>query len=513
MKILFIDCDTLRPDHLGCYGYQRPTSPYIDSIARDGICYQDYYCSDAPCLPSRAALVTGRFGIHTGVVGHGGTAADMRLDGEDRIMMDTNTRDNLPAVMKRYGMHTASVSSFPERHGAWWFNAGFNECYNVGKRGLETADEVTPYALDWLERNKNKEDWFLHVHYWDPHTPYRTPLEEGNPFETIPLPREEWMNEELLKEHRDKEVGPHSAQELSMYDDAVTPLFPRQLGQIRTMKDYKKNIDDYDTGIWYMDKHIGKLLDWLKAEGCYEDTAIIITADHGEDLGELGEYDEHGSADYPTTHIPMIIKWPGGIKNHMSSGLHYNLDLLPTLKELLGPMPAAKVSEKIVGVCKEPEYDGISYAQTLLEGKDGGREYLVVSQCAHVCQRAVRFDDWMYIRTYHDGFHLHPQEMLFNIKEDPHQLKDLAKEKKEFCWKGTYLLDQWYTENMKKMVHQSQTDPMWTVIAEGGPFHSKGHLPEYLKRLENTGRSWAAKELAKRHPEVKVRKSTLTGVN
>ena len=88
MKILFVDFDTLRPDHLGCYGYRRNTSPVIDSIAKEGVRFTEYYCSDAPCLPSRAALISGRFGIRNGIVGHGGTASDRRLTGYERGMHD-----------------------------------------------------------------------------------------------------------------------------------------------------------------------------------------------------------------------------------------------------------------------------------------------------------------------------------------------------------------------------------------------------------------------------------------
>ena len=88
MRILFLDLDTLRPDHLGCYGYRRDTSPNIDRIAAGGTRFDNYYCSDAPCLPSRAALISGQFGIHSGVVGHGGTAADMRIVGAERGFRD-----------------------------------------------------------------------------------------------------------------------------------------------------------------------------------------------------------------------------------------------------------------------------------------------------------------------------------------------------------------------------------------------------------------------------------------
>lgn len=500
MRVLYVDCDTLRPDHLGCYGYERKTSTYIDTVAKEGVCFTDYYCSDAPCLPSRAALMTGQFGIHNGVVGHGGTAADMRINGCTRGMQDTLRWFSLPAMVKRRGLYTTSLSSFPERHGAWWFTAGFDEWHNVGMGGMESAESVTPVALKWLEDNKDKEDWFLHVHYWDPHAPYRTPMTEGEPFKEEPLPEcYDWATDEKIREQREKNVGPHSAWEMNMFNDKTMPWQPRQLGQIKNREDFKKNIDGYDTGIWYMDRNIGMLLEWLKANNMYEDTAIIITADHGEDLGENGEYSEHGAADYPTTHIPLIMKWPGAPTDKKVAGLHYNVDLLPTLIELLGDPVKTPINPDMFEV-GEPLYDGISFAKNLLEGCDGGREYLVVSQCAHVCQRAVRFDDYLYIRTYHDGYHLHEDEMLFCVKEDPFQLENLVDKQPELCWKGAYLMEKWHTNNMMKMVYNNQIDPLWTVIAEGGPYHTRGHLKEYMNRLRHTDRGWAARKLAKRHP-------------
>ena len=89
MRILYLDLDTLRPDHLGCYGYHRNTSPNIDSIAAEGIQFSNYYASDAPCLPSRTALMSGTFGIHNGVINHGGTAADIRYEGTSRGFQDS----------------------------------------------------------------------------------------------------------------------------------------------------------------------------------------------------------------------------------------------------------------------------------------------------------------------------------------------------------------------------------------------------------------------------------------
>ena len=171
MRLRYIDIDTLRPDQLDCYGYHRKTSPNIDRIAVESVRFNRVYASDTPCLPSRSSLITGRFGIHHGAVGHGGTAADLALDGESRGFRNTLGVASWATRIGNQGLRTASVSSFPTRHSAYHWLAGFHEAYDVGKGGLENADEVNAIALDWLERNGDREDWFLHVHYWDPHTP------------------------------------------------------------------------------------------------------------------------------------------------------------------------------------------------------------------------------------------------------------------------------------------------------------------------------------------------------
>ncbi|MEI6501968.1 MAG: sulfatase-like hydrolase/transferase, partial [Armatimonadota bacterium] len=181
MRILFLDLDTLRPDHLGCYGYHRNTSPNLDWIASDGVRFTEYYCANAPCLPSRAALVSGQFGIRSGIEGHGGTAADLRLEGRDRAFNSGFSQHSLWEFIRASGYRTASVSPFAERHSAWWFNAGFSEQIDPGKRGNESAEEVTPLVIDWLSRNATEDNWLLHVNYWDPHTPYRAPESFGNP--------------------------------------------------------------------------------------------------------------------------------------------------------------------------------------------------------------------------------------------------------------------------------------------------------------------------------------------
>src|SRR5699024_9549700 len=132
MRIIYLDLDSLRPDHLGCYGHHRNTSPNIDEVASEGTRFNQYYCSDAPCAPSRTALMSGQFGIHNGLVSHGGTAGDIRTEGRHRQTRGWIADESMPSMLQQLGYKTASISTFSGRHGTWAFNAGFNEVYNIG---------------------------------------------------------------------------------------------------------------------------------------------------------------------------------------------------------------------------------------------------------------------------------------------------------------------------------------------------------------------------------------------
>jgi arylsulfatase A-like enzyme len=376
------------------------------------------------------------------------------------------------------------VGGFGERHSAWWFYAGFREIHDTGRGGNESAEEVSPTALDWIRRNARKDNWYLHVNFWDAHTPYRAPASFGNPFENAPLPS--LYTPELVEKHR-RLPGPHTAQEINMYDNHVDPRYPRAVGEIRDMGDLRRLVDGYDCGIAYMDQHIGQIFAALEEQGVWDDLAVIVSSDHGENMGELGIYAEHATADRGTCRIPMIVRWPGGVRGRVDEGLHYNLDLAPTLAELLGRE-------------RKAVWDGQSFAPTVTQGAACGREFLVLSQCAHVCQRSARWDRWLYMRTFHDGFHLFPAEMLYDLQADPFEQADLAAARPEIRARGERFLADWHARMMATMPEGYTEDPLQVVLAEGGPAHApRSRLQPYCERLEATGRGEAAAELRRRH--------------
>lgn len=485
MRILYIDIDSLRPDHLGCYGYHRNTSPNIDRVAAQGVRFTNCHVSDGPCLPSRSALFSGRFGIHTGVVNHGGTAADPFVEGANRGFRSRLGTTSWMAGLRQAGLKTVTVSPFGERHSAWHWYAGFSEVYNTGKSGQERADEIGPVALDWIDRNAKSDNWFLHVNFWDPHGPYRTPDDFGDPFADEPLPA--WLTEEVRQQHW-RGCGPHSAQEISGFAPAPEQRFRRQPRQADSMEAVRAMFDGYDTGILYADLYVGRLLNALADQGVLDDTVLIISADHGENLGELNIYGDHQTADRCTLNVPLIVRWPGlgtASEGRVDSALHYQVDWAATTLALLGrPVP--------------PSWDGVSFADAFRSGQCEGRDFLVISQNAWSCQRSVVWDDLLCIRSYHDGYHAFPEVMLFNRVEDPHEQHDLAGEKPGEVARALGMLDAWTAQMLRTATHPQ--DPLWTVIREGGPLHTRGQLPRYLQRLRETGRADYADRLAAAHP-------------
>lgn len=495
-NILYIDIDTMSPNHMSCYGYDRETTPNIDMLVKEKSCakFTNMYTSDAPCLPSRTSLITGQFGIRNGVVDHGGKYSDLRQEHSGRSFMRTLEYDGLFGLIKRSGMRTISISSFSARHSAWHFNAGFNEVYCYGDSGTQTAPEIHEISNEWLSRNKEEDGWFLHYHLWDPHTPYRVPDEYHPNF--IDQPYEPWIDEQTLQEHQSF-VGPHTATSLNMYEQTNDSSYKRALGTIANYDDLKTVIDGYDLGIHYADYHIGMLIDQLKEQGQFENTIIVVTADHGENLGELGVYSEHGTADVATCRIPFIINIPG-MNYHGKSfdQFHYNVDILPTIAEYLNRKPQLdEITEGQQGMSTEIEVDGVlpahpiwdgkSFLNSLKTGEDSGHKYLVLSQMSHVLQRGVRFKNYMYIETYHSGYHTHyEREMLFDLDCDPHEQMNIAKNQKNIVNEAKVILHDWVNQNMAHLEYGHCEDPLWYIYHHEGPYHAKNSAKNsYINNL------------------------------
>ncbi|MFO7897540.1 MAG: sulfatase-like hydrolase/transferase [Planctomycetota bacterium] len=316
----------------------------------------------------------------------------------------------------------------------------------------------------------------MHVNCWDPHTRYRTPVEYGNPFEDDPPP--DWLTGELIEQHRSG-YGPHSAREVAGWGPNDTEKWPRLPAEIRTLEDYKKWIDGYDTGIHYADMFIGRVMDKLDDLGILDETAVLVSSDHGENQGELNIYGDHHTADPITSRVPCVLRWPG-VRPAVLPGFYYQSDVAASILDLWGmETPAA--------------WDGRSFADELRAGEGTGRGVVVTSQGCWACQRMVRWDRWALIRTYDTGLKRFPAVMLFDVEADPHLLHDLAGENPAARDRGLALLERWHAEMMG--TSDQNVDPMWNVIREGGPYHTRDSVAMYCEVLRKTGRTHHAEFL------------------
>lgn len=484
MRIIYIEVDSLRPDHMGCYGYPRDTTPNIDRIASEGVRFNSCYCASSPCVPSRGSLISGRFGINHGALTHWGPGSEFYYpEGPHH----TKRFPFFTRYIREAGYRTITFSSFADRHHAWWFSAGWNEVHSFTlDTGNENADEVNAAVIPWLQAHGKEDNYFLHIQYWDPHREYTVPKEYVEKWKDSPV--KEFPTEEMIQKqqndnffssatllHRD-ETNPFLHDIHVHYGKSET--MPKQ---VNNRSDLARLINAYDGSINYMDKHVGDIMNTLRELGIEDDVAFIVSADHGEAMGEQGVYMDHVHATEPVHHVPLIMKIPGVTSRKSYDEFVYNVDVVATITDFLGlDIPAG--------------WDGQSFLP-VLQGEDRpGRDYLVMEHALYTCQRAVRDRKWHFIRTYHPGIYDFPPVTLFDMEEDPHQTVNVADQYPEIVKEMDHRMNQWLHEQLGKPGHHP--DPLQRVV-ETGPWKYTT-LEEWVERLRKEGRSEAANELLKR---------------
>jgi arylsulfatase A-like enzyme len=403
---LYIDIDSLRPDHLGCYGYDAPTTPNIDEFAEDAVRFERAYVADSPCMPSRAALTTGRYGINNGVTTHGSAG---------RTLADVDgAPPTLPELFFEDRTRTSAVSSFP-RHPATWFYHLWHEFHQAQEEpgeGFQSprGEDVTRLAVDALDRHGDDE-FFQYVQYWDPHAPYRRSDAEVERFRDHPAPP--YPTADQVDDHLEWSAW-RSAATPGLADEALQYV---EADSIEDRSVLNELVSHYDAEISYVDRCVGELLDALDERGLYEDTLVVITADHGEELGEHGVYREHWSTHDGTQRVPLLVKPPTdepvepGARDHLVT----NVDMAPTLADYAG--------------LEAPDgWHGESLRSVVANSDAPGRDRIVVDHGLYTAQRAVRTDRWKFVRTYHPGMWpgVVPDRQLFDMEADPWEQENVA---------------------------------------------------------------------------------------
>ncbi|HEY7696880.1 MAG TPA: sulfatase [Vicinamibacteria bacterium] len=372
--VVLVSVDTLRADHLGLYGYERPTSPVLDALARESTVFEQAMSASPWTLPSHATLLTGLYPSRHGLTSH------------ERYLSSSLT--TLAQYFSQAGYRTAAVVNSHNLSPEFGLDRGFQQYRYVEERTerREPSTEITDQGVEWI-RGAGKDPLFLFLHYYDVHSDYAS------------LPEYE---REFLRPYDG--IADGTTAQLALYREGKVSLSPA---------DAPRLIDRYDAGIRQMDQELGRLLSFLREGGPGEKALLLVTSDHGEEFFEHGGV-LHGQTQYQEVlRVPLLIRGPGVPAGRRVPTPVSLIDVVPTLLTLAG-----------IGT---PEgLDGLDLAPLWSEG--GGRleERYLFSEADH---NNVEHDITRSVR--YRGFKLHYNRLsrerrLYDLARDPEERKDIS---------------------------------------------------------------------------------------
>lgn len=302
LNVVFIGLDTVRSDHLGCYGYGRNTSPAIDRLASDGTLFE-YALSHSPwTLPSFASAFTSLYPTQ-----HGAGFLESSMG---------RRFPTLATVLADNGYATGAIVNTAALNPVFGIDRGFAHYDVTPITAGRVADGTTRAALEWIDA-RGEDPFFVFVHYYDPHLPFTPPAPYDNMFDPeYAGPLGKSFDPEFLINDR---------------ADGFTRMnaFPD--------RDKEHIVALYDGEIAFADKAIGDLLDGLDSRGLGENSIVVFMSDHGEEFFDHGGF-AHGHTLYEELlRVPLILRLPGRIPaGARVPGIVRLIDIMPTLLSLLG---------------------------------------------------------------------------------------------------------------------------------------------------------------------------------
>lgn len=425
MNVVLIVIDTLRADHLGCYGYSYNTTPHLDRLASEGVLFENCFAPGIPTLPAHATLYTGRHPIAHNIVSHGG-----EVDLDEAIVV-------FPELLQQAGFATtAAVDNLASLKP--WMARGYDTYLNPAARHqlelLVSCEEINGAAVKWL-RQRPARPFFLFLHYWEPHTPYLPPeryrnfYEGGDPFDP--------GNRTLVG------MEAHPLGQLWRQT-----WFPKLGGQV-TDGDYIRSL--YDGEVRHADEGIGTFLQALERLGLAEDTLVIVTSDHGETFYERGIFfDHHGLYD-ENIRVPLLLRWPG----HLPAGrrvphLVQHLDLAPTILTAAGVRVPPEMEGHDLGPLARGETDAPLW------------DRVVCVESTWQCKWALRTLTHKFILAREPDFYGTPPRELYDLRADPGERCNLVEAEPQRAAQMEAELEGWIAARLAELGRD--VDP---VVAQG----------------------------------------------
>lgn len=438
-NFLFVMTDDHVTRAMSCYGNTILKTPQFDRLAAEGVRFENAFCTNSLCAPSRATVLTGCYSHIHGVLGNSESA-----DAIERINPALPT---YPELLKKAGYRTALVGKWHLSHTPvgfdYWcvlpgqglyFDPDFIENGTRKKfRGYAT-DVITDLALEVLKQQDGRP-WCLVYQHKAPHRPFQPAPRHAGLLKDIELPYpktfdDDYRTRRLAREAEDMKFDVSLAGD---YKDLPPNLSPQQ----KKRWIYQRFIKDYYRAAYGVDENLGRILDYLDQTRQAENTVVIYTSDNGFFLGEHGWYDKRFMYE-PSLRIPLLIRYPARIKGgRTEKRMALNIDYAPTILDLAG----VRISESMQGRSLKPLLEGkpvsnwrqsiyYAYYENSWRLKDKPKEALSDPSFQYFTphrvgpHRGVRTERYKLIHYYSEGDYWE----LFDLQNDPDELRNVASE-------------------------------------------------------------------------------------
>ena len=406
-NIILITVESLRTDHVACYGGPRETTPNIDALANEAILYEDAHAVTSWTLTSHASIFTGLYPTAHGVV-------------RERDRLNDSYR-TVAEILADYGYQTGAVVGGPYLKKNYGLDRGFqhyDQSPAQSPKRVHAHNDITNPRMEarvnhFLDNVRRPDDpFFLFLYYWDPHYQYIPPP----PYDSMFVPKGAKKPKRTPEFHRHYKLGKHITEAEMEYVKA-----------------------QYDGEIRCTDEYLGRLFGRLREMGIWDNTIVILTADHGEQFFEHGFLGHKFGLHVESLHVPLIVKLAGQAQPRRDQRLVSLIDLFPTMLELgLCRVPDEQHGLSLLSAPRAPldpmfhELVAIWY----MKRKSTGESWSETEQFF-----SVREDDYKLIWNETSG-----DRALYDIIKDPGELHPIGEGGEERAARLVALIEDWRAE-------------------------------------------------------------------
>jgi arylsulfatase A-like enzyme len=440
-NIIFIMSDDHAAHAVSAYGSRINRTPHIDRIAREGIRFENCFCTNSICAPSRAVILTGKYSHLNGV--------------RDNVVSFDGTQRTFPKILQEAGYQTAMIGKWhlksdPTAFDYWNVLPGQGNYYNpdlieMGEKKRHTGyvtDIITDIALDFLENRRDRSKPFLMMlHHKAPHRNWHPAPRHLHMYDDVAFPEPETLfddyatrsraapeQEMTLREHmrieHDVKMGDppqrlndeqHEAWEAAYRPKREAFFKEKPEGDALVRWIYKRYMEDYLGCIAAVDENVGRLLDYLDGSGLAENTIVVYTSDQGFFLGDHGWFDKRFMYE-ESLRMPLVVRYPGRIESgSVSDNIVSNLDFAPTFLELVG----AKIPTEMQG----HSLKNLLLDEYVEEWRQSLYYHYYEYPAVHMAKRhyGVRTKQYKLLHFYYD---IDAWE-LYDLKKDPNEINNV----------------------------------------------------------------------------------------